>query len=230
MNAARTILTRTSSVMVVLAFAALLLFAIGPHTGAYRTVSILSGSMNPSFSAGDAIITAPIPAIDVQAGDVITYHAPIAGRPVVTHRVIDVKRENDRPVVKTKGDANDAADPWEARLEDDIAWRQVAVIPHAGAVIASLRSERIRNALLYGAPSLLVALLLLSIWTPTRHRASEQWAERIDLNALVDAVQADLALSLDATCMECRSSVSAYAPCPFCDEVLPAGNRQLAAA
>jgi signal peptidase len=218
----RTIVTRTSSAIMVIAVAALLLFAIGPRTGAYRTVTILSGSMAPAFSAGDAIITTPISASAIQVGDVITFHAPIEGRPVVTHRVIDVDQERGRPVIRTKGDANDAADPWEARLEGDIAWRQVAVIPHAGKLIAALRSGHVGDSLMYGGTALLVLLMLISIWMPSRHASAARPEERIDLNAILDAVQGDLMWTHDATCLECGSTTLIGADCLFCDEFVPA--------
>ncbi|MCW2962666.1 MAG: peptidase signal peptidase [Thermoleophilia bacterium] len=217
---ARTIVTRTSSALVVLAAVALLVFAIGPHTGAYRTVSILSGSMAPTFSAGDAIITVPIPTSAVQVGDVITFHAPIAGRPVVTHRVTNVDREGSRTVVRTKGDANDAADPWEARLEGDIAWRQATVIPHAGTVLAALRSGHVGNSLVYGGSALLVVLMLMSIWIPSRHRSVAHTEDQLGLDELLEAIQADLMSTYDATCVECGSSTMTGAACPFCDEVV----------
>jgi signal peptidase len=226
---ARTVVSRVSSAMLALAVVALAVFAIGPRTGAYRTVSILSGSMQPTFSAGDVIITTPVQATDVRPGDVITYHAPIPGRPVVTHRVVEVTMDRDRPVVTTKGDANEATDPWKARLEGRTAWRQIAVIPHAGAVIATLRSGNARKTLLYAAPSLFLGLMLLAIWAPHRPRRSES-EEYADLNAIIDAVQAHLTHSFDSTCAECGSSVFAEDPCPFCDQVVLTDDRELAAA
>lgn len=103
-------------------------------------------------------------------------------------------------------------------------------IPRAGAVLPPVRSERTHNALLYGAPSLLVALMLITIWTPTRYRGAGRSVERVGLNALLDAVQADLKPRFDAICLACGSSTIANAPCPFCDVVVPESDRQLAVA
>ena len=70
--------------------------------------------------------------------------------------------------VQTKGDANEAVDPWTAQLQGDTAYQVRAVIPEAGHLIQALRNPTIAPVLLYGAPTLLVGWLLLGIWRPTR--------------------------------------------------------------
>src|SRR3712207_2383596 len=88
---------------------------------------------------------------------------------VVTHRVIGVQHGPDGTVtVQTKGDANDHTDPWTAVLQGDTAYQVQAVIPEAGHLITALRTPALSTALVYGAPTLLAAWLLLTIWRPTR--------------------------------------------------------------
>jgi signal peptidase len=147
---------------------AFVVFGVGPHTGRYRTLSILSGSMDPTFAQGDAIIDTPIAAEDVRVGDVITYHAPTAGSPLITHRVVDVLRPGPRPVVKTRGDANVGDDAWTAELEAGSVWKQRVTVPRAGLVISALRTPGVRVASLYLLPFLFLVTMLWSVWG-TKH-------------------------------------------------------------
>lgn len=161
-----TIASRLATLVLGVSLLALVVLAIGPRTGAYRTVTVLSDSMEPSFAAGDMIVVVPTPTSSLRAGDVITYEAPTAGRPVVTHRIEEIVERGTRPVVRTKGDANRAIDPWDARLTDTTAWRQVAVVPFAGAAIRFLRRDGVLQLAGSGVPLLLLALFLVDTWRP----------------------------------------------------------------
>jgi signal peptidase I len=169
------------TVRLVVAAAALAfgLLAVGPHVLDYRTMTMLTGSMSPVIDPGDVTIVTPLPVDDVAVGMIIAYHIPIDDHRVVSHRVVGVTQTPDGSVtVRTKGDANAAADPWEARLQGDTAYQVRAVVPELGSVIRVLRTPFVSQALLYGAPALLAGWLLLSIWRPAptvgRHRAAEE--------------------------------------------------------
>jgi signal peptidase I len=152
--------------LAVLTFA---LLAVGPHVLGYRTMTMLTGSMAPEINPGDVTIVTPIAISEVTEGMVITYHRPIEDHSLVTHRVISVETAPDGSVsVQTKGDANAAADPWTATLAGDTAYRVRGVVPGLGHVIQALRAPVVTQALLYGAPALLVGWLLLTIWRPAR--------------------------------------------------------------
>src|SRR3712207_2401069 len=130
--------------------------AIGPHVLGYRTMTMLTGSMAPGIDPGDVVVSTPIDVDEVEVGMVISYHIPIDDHRVVTHRVVDVQHAADGTVtVQTKGDANDAPDPWTAVLTGDTAYQMRTVIPGAGDVIAALRDPALNKALVYGAPALL---------------------------------------------------------------------------
>jgi signal peptidase I len=130
--------------------------------------------MAPEINPGDVTIVTPIAVSEVTEGMVITYHRPIEDHSLVTHRVISVETAPDGSVsVQTKGDANAAADPWTATLEGDTAYQVRAVVPVLGHVIQALRAPIVTQALLYGAPTLLVGWLLLTIWRPTRDEEDE---------------------------------------------------------
>ena len=141
-------------------------FALLPQLGIYRTVTVLSNSMEPSFRAGDVIVLTPKALRDVRHGDVIAYAVPVGDHHVVTHRVTRVVEPGERPVVVTKGDANAHADPWRARLAGDVAWAHRLTVPYAGHALLFLRSPALRNVALYLAPALLALIWLVRIWAP----------------------------------------------------------------
>ncbi|SDF35889.1 signal peptidase, endoplasmic reticulum-type [Blastococcus fimeti] len=151
-----------------LAVAVFALLAVGPHVLGYRTMTMLTGSMAPMIEPGDVTVVTPVAVEDVTEGMVITYHQPIGNHSLVTHRVVEVQRDATGGVtVRTKGDANEAIDPWTATLEGDTAYRVRAVVPELGHLIQALRAPVLTQVLLYGAPALLAGWLLLSIWRPT---------------------------------------------------------------
>ena len=150
----------------VLAFAGL---AVGPHVFDYRTLTMLTGSMAPEINPGDVAVVTPLAVTDVTEGMVITYHQPIAEHALITHRVVSVDKTLDGTVtVQTKGDANEAVDPWSATLEGDTAYQVRFVVPELGHLIQALRAPVVTQALTYGAPALLVGWILMSIWRPSR--------------------------------------------------------------
>jgi signal peptidase len=153
-------------VVSVVAFAGL---AVGPHVLGYRTMTMLTASMSPSIDPGDVTVVTPLAVSDVTEGMVITYHIPIGEHQLITHRVVSVEHGTDGSVtVQTKGDNNEAVDPWSATLEGDTAYQVRAVIPEIGHVIHALRTPAVATALVYGAPALVAGWLLLAIWRPRK--------------------------------------------------------------
>lgn len=158
-----------------LAVAVFLLLAVGPHALGYRTMTMLTGSMAPMIEPGDVTVVTPIAVQDVTEGMVITYHQPIGDRSLVTHRVVEVQRDAAGSVtVRTKGDANEAIDPWTATLQGDTAYQVRAVVPELGHLIQALRAPVVTQVLLYGAPALLAGWLLLGIWRPATDTRDEE--------------------------------------------------------
>ncbi|MCW2699034.1 MAG: signal peptidase [Blastococcus sp.] len=158
--------------LAIVAFAGL---AVGPHVFGYRTMTMLTASMAPEIEPGDVTVVTPIAVSDVTEGMVITYRIPVGDHSVVTHRVVSVDHGAASTVtVQTKGDANDAVDPWTATLQGDTAYQVRAVIPELGHAIQLLRNPMVAPVLSYGAPTLLVGWLLLSIWRPTREDEEER--------------------------------------------------------
>jgi signal peptidase I len=158
-----------------LAVLAFLVLAVGPHLLGYRTMTMLTPSMSPMIDPGDVTIVMPIATSEVAEGMVITYHKPVEDHSLVTHRVVSAETSSDGTVtVQTKGDANEAIDPWTAVLEGDTAYEVRAVIPELGHLIQALRTPVLTQVLLYGAPALLAGWLLLTIWRPTREEEEDR--------------------------------------------------------
>ncbi len=153
-----------SGLGLVLAAALLLLLVVGPATGRYRTLTVLSGSMQPSFEPGSVIVVRPVPVDRLEVGDVITFHAPGPEPRVVTHRIVELAEVEGRPAVRTQGDANPAPDPWVARLEDDVAWSPVASLPWVGHGISALRDPLVSRLLVWLCPLLLGVVSVVEVW------------------------------------------------------------------
>lgn len=150
--------------LVVLAALVFLVLALGPRSGRYQTVTVLTGSMRPSMPEGSVLVATPVPLDRLGVGDVVTYRIPVEDRRVVTHRIVEIVRGGDRPVVVTKGDANAAPDPWVAELKGGHAWKVTAVVPKAGYALHALRMPLVTRLVLPVVCALLALLWLRDIW------------------------------------------------------------------
>lgn len=80
--------------------------------GGYSSYVVLSGSMNPSFNAGDMIVTKKISAISIKEKDVATFVDPFVAGKIITHRIIKIEEKNKQNFITTQGDANNTPDKW----------------------------------------------------------------------------------------------------------------------
>ena len=164
-RAPRALARVASTLLMVLAVGAFLFLAVGPRILGYQTSTMLTGSMAPQINPGDVVVSVPTPVSGLKTGDVITYAIPVEDHRIETHRVIDIIRNDDgTTAVRTKGDANNGADPWTATLQDDTVHVHAATIPYVGTAIRTLREPMVSQTLMYGAPAVLVIMLLVSIW------------------------------------------------------------------
>ena len=146
------------------AFAVFVLLALLPHTGLYRTETVLSNSMKPYFGAGDLLVVTPEPLRDVRVGQVVSIHVPNGDHHVQTHRIVQVVRGGAHPVVRTKGDANEARDQFTARLDGKTAWRVRVVVPKVGWLIVWLRNPLLRLLTVFLAPAAFALMAVRRIW------------------------------------------------------------------
>lgn len=147
------------------ALATLAVLGIGPHTGRYQVLTVLTGSMRPTAPPGAVVFDVPTPLSTLKVGDVITYQIPVDDHRVVTHRIVSIKDAGtNTPTVRTKGDANTGADPWQATLGGATAWKMRAAVPAAGFAIVWLRRPAIHRLTMHLAPALMAAVWIWMIW------------------------------------------------------------------
>ena len=147
-----------------LLFGALLVL---PAALGWQRYVIVSGSMTGTYDRGSLVLDEVVPVAVLRVGDVITYRPPAGSGPagLVTHRIADITTDKvGRRVFRTKGDANEDADPWTFALPDGEQARVRAGIPYAGFAVAALGKRDLR-ILLVGIPAGLIALTSLAgLW------------------------------------------------------------------
>ena len=143
---------------------AVVLVSAGVATDRWRVLPVLSDSMQPSFSAGSAVLAMREPMPSVRQGDAIVYAAPVDDRRLLVHRVVEVIHGGSNPVVRTQGDANAEPDPWLARLEGESVWRVRGDIPYLGYAMIEARRPEARLGALALALGLVLLVRLRRIW------------------------------------------------------------------
>ena len=80
----------------------------------YHTYVIASNSMYPVLKYGDVVLVKETDFNTINKGDIITYYGKEGEvkDKIITHEVIDILKENDTTVLKTKGRANTGVDPY----------------------------------------------------------------------------------------------------------------------
>jgi signal peptidase I len=146
--------------LVVVAAAATLL-GFAPGLLNRQLLAVRGGSMEPSFTAGDALLTRPLkdPAAEIAPGDVVIVHSP-DGRVIQAHRVLLKVTDSDgQTLFKTAGDANATPDPGWASASN-VSARVVAIFPRLGGLLGFLGQPSAR-LLFFVVPLLYIGLKTL---------------------------------------------------------------------
>ncbi|MDR1791632.1 MAG: signal peptidase I [Propionibacteriaceae bacterium] len=99
-----------------------------------QALTVLTGSMEPTFSPGDRIITEAVTPDDVQVGDIISYLPNPDDPELITHRVIGMRLGADgETTFVMQGDANNAVDPIVQGKQ--IRYRYLYHIPFMGYIV-----------------------------------------------------------------------------------------------
>ncbi|MCA4134726.1 signal peptidase I [Arthrobacter sp. M4] len=163
-----------ATALLMVAVASFIFLAIGPRIFGYQTSTMLTGSMSPLINPGDVVVTTRVPVSDLKVGDIVTFSIPVEDHRVETHRIIEVQSTpSGAAAIRTKGDANNGADPWTATLTELTIDRHAFTVPYLGTAIRALREPIVRTTLMYAAPTLLVAMLLVNIWKRPGRRPAE---------------------------------------------------------
>ena len=125
------------NVLAVLVIAAVVapfvVYAVPAVVGADHGLVVLSGSMEPRMSPGDAVIVREVPASEIERQDIITYQRQGSDTPT-THRVIEKQSTDNGVAYVTKGDANEERDRGTVS-HDRVVGEVIFVIPFIGHVI-----------------------------------------------------------------------------------------------
>lgn len=142
-------------IVLVAIVATFVIMAVPSVIGAEHSYVVLSNSMEPSISPGDAVIVGDVAPEDVQVGDVITFRRE-ADQPPVTHRVTEVIEADGTHRFRTKGDNNEDADPWTVGTDALIGkvWVTIPLIGH----VVQFGNSPAGAAVLVGLPIALFAL------------------------------------------------------------------------
>lgn len=143
--------------------AAVALVVLAPALAGMQRYAIVSGSMGGTYDQGSLVLAEVVPVSDLRVGDVITYRPPPGAGPehLVTHRIVSIGPDG---VFRTKGDANEVADPWTFRLDQPTQARVRFGIPWAGHALAALGRRDVRMVVI-ALPALLIAAFSLArLW------------------------------------------------------------------
>lgn len=147
-----------------------LLALLAPLAVGYKVLPVLGGSMEPAIKLGSVIVAKPVAPADVQMGDVITFSDRNRAGVLVTHRVVSLETgERGRPVIRTRGDANNVEDAWDVPTDQPIE-KTVFWLPYAGYLVAYLASPQAKFALA-GLIALLVVYQVLASGRSSRGTA-----------------------------------------------------------
>ena len=127
-----------------------------PSVFGYSPVYVLSGSMEPTFYAGDMIIIHS--RSQYGPGDVVTFYSD---GELVTHRIIGAGPKG----FTVKGDANNVSDE-ELVKASDIVGKQILVLPRIGSIALFFRTGK--------GMALLSAAVLLAAVQSLRERQKKQ--------------------------------------------------------
>ena len=107
----------------------------------YSPLTVLTDSMKPEFSKGDMIIVQKCNTDKLEVGDIISFYSIIENEYALnTHRIIEIKDDNELKTYVTKGDANPIEDSHMI-ADGDIVGKHVATIRGMGKVMSFMSSS-----------------------------------------------------------------------------------------
>jgi signal peptidase len=132
-----------------------------------KSLTVLSGSMEPTIHVGDIVVVRQIAAVDAHIGDVVTFRDPTDRDTLITHRVRKVSVADGDATFETKGDANTSIERW--RVPDDGTIGLVTYrVPRIGYVLFYVHGTLGRFLLVVLPALLLGAYEIWRIWSPIR--------------------------------------------------------------
>jgi signal peptidase len=155
---------------VVLGVAVLVMIALAVSVVALKIgfAPVLSPSMQPAFAPGELLLTREVPATDIKVGDVVVLPSPDTPGERYAHRVISMRTDKDQLVVRTKGDANQAAEPVELRITSEVVPKVTGSIPWVGEAVLAARLPPVRIAVIVLIGVALLVATKRALWRTAR--------------------------------------------------------------
>jgi signal peptidase len=162
------------AVIAVMFGAILVVLAIATHLSSNKeqytvfgrpVLVVLSGSMAPKINTGDLIIDGGVTtasAATLHKGQIITFYDSPGSKTVINHRIVAVVHQRGRVFYRTKGDANNAADPV-LRPSSDVIGVYESKIPRGGYFLTNIHRPFVLGMLLL-APILWLTADMLRRW------------------------------------------------------------------
>lgn len=143
-----------------------LLVAVGlPNAFHAKSLTVMSGSMQPTIDVGDVIVARQISPLDARIGDIVTFRDPLEHDRLITHRVREIHVLKDLVLFVTKGDANTNTEHWVVPKSGTIG-RVAFHVPRLGYFMVWVHST-FGLLLLIVLPTILLGLSeLWQLWRP----------------------------------------------------------------
>jgi signal peptidase I len=137
-----------------------------------KSLTVLSGSMEPTIHVGDIVVVRQISPLDARVGDVVTFRDPAARDKLITHRVRAMSVAGGVVSFETKGDANTSVERWTIGTDGTIGLVMYRV-PKLGYILFYVHGTLGRLLLVVVPALLLGGYEILRIWRPARAEGVE---------------------------------------------------------
>ena len=124
---------KSTFIIVILVMISLMILT-RPFLSNYKLLSVVSGSMSPTIKVGDMIIISTT--TDYKRYDIITF---TNADNIITHRIMEIKLEDNERKFITKGDANKTIDEYSIK-NTQVLGKVIFTIPQLGYIIKFTRS------------------------------------------------------------------------------------------
>jgi signal peptidase I len=132
-----------------------------------RSLTVMSGSMEPAVGVGDVVINSRVSPTDLRVGDIVTFSDPEGTGKLITHRVRRVRIADGTAHVVTKGDNTNAVERWDMPAGGSLG-RVEFRVPLLGFLVFWLHGPFARIGLIVIPALLLAGFELWRIWRPQR--------------------------------------------------------------
>jgi signal peptidase len=132
-----------------------------------RSLTVMSGSMEPALAVGDVVINSRVTPAQVRVGDIVTFSDPEGTGKLITHRVRRLRIADGTAHVVTKGDNTNAVERWDIPAGGSLG-RVEYRVPLLGFLVFWLNGPFGRIGLIVIPALLLAAFELWRIWRPQR--------------------------------------------------------------